>query len=122
MEPTAFFRVINALNADSNNNRKIEASKRCLFGKPDMKDTERLLKEQCENNKKRFRDRFGIDIENIENVCENVKREEVKLDSRKGKVKRTTGKRAAGERPAFRPYNKQLKLTGGCTIFCILYL
>lgn len=108
---TIFSRVINALDKDSNNNERVEATKRCLFGKPDLGETQMLLKEQIENDKRRFRERFGIDVENIENVCENV-RKECDASGKKGRAKRVA-KRKAGERQALRSHNKQLKMTGG---------
>lgn len=108
-EPSLFSRVLRALedDRDRNNNQRTEATKRCLFGKPDPEDTKRMLREQLESDRKRLKERFGLDVENIENVCEREKRG----GSRKAK---RAAKRTAGERrQAFRPFNKQLKLTGG---------
>lgn len=110
-------RIFGAMDADGNNNIKLGTTKRCLFGKPAIEDTKQLLEERCELEKKRFKDRFGIDIENIENVCQNMGNEDTKRDLRKEK---RTARRAAGKRLAFRPYNKQLKLTGGCIFFVFL--
>lgn len=111
IEATSFSRIINAL--DNNKDvKRVEATKRCLFGKADLEETKKLLKEQSENDRRRFRERFGIDVENIENLCENVRCDG---KSKKDKVKRAT-KRKVDERMVFRPNNKQLKLTGGYQI------
>lgn len=102
------------MDTDNNNNVKFESTKRCLFGKPNVEDTKNLMDESYESDKKRFRDRYGVDIENLENVCHNIEKEEIKSDPRRGKVRRCM-KRVAGERRAFRSCNKQFKLTGRCT-------
>lgn len=102
-EPTLFERVMTALQKDKNNNLRSGGTKRCLFGKHDPEDTEELLKEQSEDDKRRLRERYGLDLEDVENRGGED-------DGRKNRKAKRGGK---GERKAFRPYNKQSKVTGG---------
>lgn len=49
-------------------NYNVRKSKvKCLFGKSDPLDTQRMLEDQYQQDKTRLCERFGIDIEDIEN-------------------------------------------------------
>lgn len=91
------------------NVEKLKATKKCLFGKSDPEDTQKLLEEQCQADKKRFLERFGIDLDDIENRpdCGN----ENKCEKKPGKS-RVTRKRIAKSATACKPYNKQARMTG----------
>ncbi|XP_060531870.1 uncharacterized protein LOC132705352 [Cylas formicarius] len=42
--------------------------KKCLFGVADPLDTQRMLEEQCEVDRKRIFDKYGIDLQDIEDL------------------------------------------------------
>lgn len=61
---------------------------RCLFGKCDSDDTLRMLEEQIEADKMRFKERFGIDVDQLEkedeeNVNPNIIRKNCELKLKK---------------------------------------
>ncbi|CAH1973424.1 unnamed protein product [Acanthoscelides obtectus] len=65
---------------DNFKSTKTGSIKRCLFGVPDPCDTDKMVQEQLETDRKRFIDRFGIDLKEVERV-ETVKdEEEVEVD------------------------------------------
>lgn len=64
-----------------------------------------MLEEQREIDQNRFQERFGVDLENIENIDPNGHDE----DENK---KRSGKKQSTMERVAFKPYNRQFRLRG----------
>ncbi|KAL3267119.1 hypothetical protein HHI36_011259 [Cryptolaemus montrouzieri] len=55
-------------NCNTTVNESAIKIKKCLFGKCDPDDTLRLLDEQAEIDRKRIMERFGIDINDIEDI------------------------------------------------------
>ncbi|RZB39951.1 hypothetical protein BDFB_002307 [Asbolus verrucosus] len=77
-------------SAESNNVlQEANSVKKCLFGIPDPKDVENLLNDQIQEDWQRIKDKFGIaveDIENMENIRQNAntpKKRKVEPKSRK---------------------------------------
>ncbi|KYB27932.1 hypothetical protein TcasGA2_TC008048 [Tribolium castaneum] len=89
------------------NNSEVNAAKKCLFGAPDAQDVEDLLQEQIREDWERIKDRFGIDMEDIENM-ESARREA--YTPRKRKLE--TSRRNARRRRLFQPYPNDKKITG----------
>lgn len=46
---------------------KLSSTKRCLFGAPSLEDVENMVDEHMRADRKRFRDNYGIDIDDLEN-------------------------------------------------------
>lgn len=100
---------------DFSGNRDAErakATKKCLFGRSDPEDTEKLLEEQRQADKKRFLERYGIDLDDIENRPGPEGSETNKCEQRKSGKSRVARKRTAKSATACKPYNKQARLTG----------
>lgn len=81
--------------------------KKCLFGVPDPADTDRMVQEQYEVDRKRFIDRFGIDLNQVDTIEEEYNDENIDttaIDSRG--VKRPH----LESRKTLRAHRKALKL------------
>lgn len=88
---------------------KVKTTKKCLFGKSDPEDTLKLLEEQHKADKKRFLERFGIDLDDIENIPDGGN--ENKCEKKLG-MSRVARKKIAKSATACKPYNKQARMTG----------
>lgn len=60
--------LVNNSQTNCNVPRQSNEIKKCLFGTPDPQDIEKLVKEQMEVDRSRIKERFGFDIEDIENL------------------------------------------------------
>ncbi|GJQ65429.1 hypothetical protein Trydic_g7537 [Trypoxylus dichotomus] len=83
--------------------------RKCLFGPADTAEVEKMLDEELCSEKKRFMDRFGIDIEVIDKKFANTK--ELKRLLIKVGSSNPMKKPDAPLRGVLKPYNKQLKVT-----------
>lgn len=87
---------------------KANPIKKCLFGLPNIADTEKMLEEQLDIDRKRFSDRFGFDLKEIERLDMEANNENVNTisgenqSSTSRKMKRLHRER---RRAVFRPYN-----------------
>lgn len=88
------------------NNSEVNSIKKCLFGVPDIQDVENLLQEQIQEDWERIKDRFGINLEDIENM-ENVRKEAYTPRKQKLQPRKTSARR----RRLFQPYSDK-KITG----------
>lgn len=111
-KPTTFLNIDDDLM--NNNNLKTSNKAKCLFGKPDHSDADCLLEEQYQDDRKRFWERFGIDIQEIENISNNlhvVSAGSKKNEYRKIKMPSRT------KRSSCEVHRRQFKLTGKPGIF-----
>lgn len=98
---------------------KANPIKKCLFGVPEMADTEKMLQEQLEIDRQRFNEKFGFDLKEIERLDMDGNNENVNIigtgnpPSSARKIKKVLRDR---RRAVFRPYNignnKQSVMTG----------
>jgi hypothetical protein len=95
---------------NNNNLQEVNSIKKCLFGVPEAQDVENLLHEQIKEDWERIKSRFGINIEDIENM------ETRRLEShtpKKRKLESSASRRSVTmrKRRLFEPYNDR-KITG----------
>lgn len=83
--------------------------KKCLFGVPSIADTEKMLEEQLEMDRKRFNEKFGFDLKEIERLDMDGNNENINTITNTGsqsiasrKMKKVIRDR---RRAVFRPYN-----------------
>lgn len=88
--------------------KKSGDAKRCLFGVPDPKDTERMMQEQQEKDNLRFKERFGFTAEDLENL---EKENDENVFNGKPQVK-SARKVLKAKRKVFSSFNNQAVLTG----------
>ncbi|KAJ8949719.1 hypothetical protein NQ318_013588 [Aromia moschata] len=91
---------------------KASSIKKCLFGVASSADTEKMLQEQYDADRQRFSEKFGFDIEEIENMeCEN--NENAINGQPVVSKKRVAEKRVLkAKRRVFKPHNRQAIMTG----------
>lgn len=100
---------------------KANPIKKCLFGAPNIADTEKMLQEQLEKDRQRFKEKFGFDLKEIERLDMDGNNENVNINSNGNqpsasrKMKKVFRER---RRAVFRPYNignnNQSIMTGKC--------
>lgn len=103
---------------------KANPIKKCLFGVPNIADTEKMLQEQLEKDRQRFNEKFGFDLKEIERLDMDGNNENVNINSNGNqssasrKMKKVLRER---RRAVFRPYNignnNQSIMTGKCHYF-----
>lgn len=88
---------------------KANPIKKCLFGVPDIADTEKMLQEQLEIDRQRFNEKFGFDLQELERLDMDGNNENVNKNRSSGsqtvaarKMKKVLRDR---KRAVFRPYN-----------------
>lgn len=88
---------------------KANPIKKCLFGVPDIADTEKMLQEQLEIDRQRFNEKFGFDLQELERLDMDGNNENVNKNRSGGsqtvaarKMKKVLRDR---KRAVFRPYN-----------------
>lgn len=87
---------------------KANPIKKCLFGVPDIADTEKMLEQQLVIDRKRFNERFGFDLKEIERLDMDGNNENVNTlgtgnqSTSSRKMKKLLRDR---RRAVFRPYN-----------------
>lgn len=87
---------------------KANPIKRCLFGVPDITDTEKMLQEQLAIDRQRFNEKFGFDLKEIERLDMDGNNENVNTiksgnqSAASRKMKKLFKDR---RRAVFRPYN-----------------
>ena len=97
---------------NNNNLQQVNSVKKCLFGVPDAQDIEAFLKEQIKEDWERIQNRFGINIEDVENM-ENERLQALTPKKRKtesSKSKRTNNSKS--RRLFQQPYSTDRKITG----------
>lgn len=88
---------------------KANPIKRCLFGVPNIVDTEKMLQEQLKKDRLRFMEKFDFDLKEIERLDMDGNNENVNINS--------SGNQSSGPRKmkklfrerrtaVFRPYNR----------------
>lgn len=88
---------------------KANPIKKCLFGVPDIADTEKMLQEQLEIDRQRFNEKFGFDLKELERLDMDGNNENINTNRSSGsqsvasrKMKKVLRDR---KRAVFRPYN-----------------
>ncbi|KAJ8984604.1 hypothetical protein NQ317_006066 [Molorchus minor] len=90
---------------------KAASIKKCLFGVAKPEDTEKLLQEQYEADRRRFNERFGFDIEQIENL-DSENDENVENARPVASKKCANGRRVLkAQRRVFKQHNRQAVMT-----------
>ncbi|KAJ8919332.1 hypothetical protein NQ315_003916 [Exocentrus adspersus] len=102
-----------------NQNRFVRANsiKKCLFGVANPEDTKQMLEEQHEIDRKRFSERFGFDIAEIERMESEANDENVNHgygNQQVGGSRKCAGRRRVlkGKRRVFKQHNSQAVITG----------
>ncbi|XP_057655139.1 uncharacterized protein LOC130893235 [Diorhabda carinulata] len=93
---------------------RINNIKRCLFGVAKIEDTDKMLQEQYDIDRKRFSERFGIDLKRIEESERDINNENVNTNETQSKNSNNsaTGRKILKRnRSVFRQQNNQTVLT-----------
>lgn len=108
-------RMTNAKKIDNGSNDvvvkiiKANPIKKCLFGVPDIADTEKMLKEQLEIDRQRFNEKFGFDLKEIERLDMDGNNENIDINKSSSSQSATSRKMKKvlrdRRRAVFRPYN-----------------
>lgn len=97
---------------------QVNSVKKCLFGVPEEEDVENLLQEQIKEDWERIKSRFGINIEDIENL-ENSRLNITHTPKKRRRVIRNRNKTDHTKRKLFKPYDRQI--TGKLNTFIFYF-
>lgn len=95
-------------NIENNTNSvQVNSVKKCLFGVPEEEDVENLLQQQIKEDWERIKNRFGINVEDIENL-ENTRLTSTHTPKKRKRMIQNRIKTDRTKRKLFKPYDRHI--------------